>query len=107
MTESSSASTASTPAQLRKEATNSWMSRQFDSRRSGASICSAHRFREICWACDVRGMSNESASEWAGSVLITRVRWPADDARTAVAAATVVLPTPPLPVNSKIRTGDL
>src|SRR5262245_42065497 len=31
------------------------------------------------------------------------VRWPAAAARTAVAAATVVLPTPPLPVNRRTR----
>ena len=42
-------------------------------------------------------VSKESASEWAGSVDITSVRWPALAARTAVAAATVVLPTPPFP----------
>ena len=51
-----------------------------------------------------RGTSKASASEWAGSVETTRVRWPAAAQRTAVAAATVVLPTPPLPVNSRIRT---
>ncbi len=32
------------------------------------------------------------------------MRWPAAAHRTAVAAATVVLPTPPLPVNSRTRT---
>jgi hypothetical protein len=34
---------------------------------------------------------------------ITSVRWPALAARTAVAAAMVVLPTPPLPVNRMTR----
>ena len=47
--------------------------------------------------------SNASASEWAGSVLMMRVRWPARAARIAVAAATVVLPTPPFPVNKMTR----
>ena len=41
----------------------------------------------------------------SGSVETMRVRWPLVAARTAVAAATVVLPTPPLPVNSRIREG--
>src|SRR5438045_8808873 len=49
------------------------------------------------------GTSNASASECAGSVETTTVRSPASDARNAVAAATVVLPTPPLPVNSRMR----
>jgi hypothetical protein len=35
----------------------------------------------------------------------TIVRNPARDARTAVAAATVVFPTPPFPVNNKMRIG--
>ena len=39
-----------------------------------------------------------SASECAGSVEITSVRAPAAAQRRAVAAATDVLPTPPLPV---------
>ena len=50
--------------------------------------------------------SNASASEWAGSVEHTTVRSPASAARSAVAAATVVLPTPPLPVNRRIRRGS-
>ena len=49
-------------------------------------------------------ISNESPSECAGSVDITRVRAPPAAARTAVAAATVVLPTPPLPVKRRTRT---
>src|SRR5438552_3659204 len=48
-------------------------------------------------------VSKESASECAGSVDITSVRLPAFAERTAVAAATVVLPTPPLPVNRMTR----
>src|ERR687897_20878 len=35
-----------------------------------------------------------------------RVRCPSAAHRTAVAAATVVLPTPPLPVKSRTRTGE-
>jgi anion-transporting ArsA/GET3 family ATPase len=47
---------------------------------------------------------NASARLWAASVDSTRVRWPARAARVAVPAATVDLPTPPLLVNSRIRT---
>src|SRR5689334_9809321 len=36
---------------------------------------------------------------------MTIVRRPASAVCSAVAAATVVLPTPPLPVNSRVRTG--
>ena len=43
-------------------------------------------------------VSSESLSECAGSVLSTTVRRPAAAQRRAVAAATDVLPTPPLPV---------
>ena len=44
------------------------------------------------------GSSSTSASECAGSVESTTVRSPAAAQRRAVAAATDVLPTPPLPV---------
>src|SRR5438093_3744899 len=52
-------------------------------------------------------MSKESPSECAGSVLMTTVRYPAAAQRTAVAAATDVLPTPPLPVKRTTRTGEV
>ena len=42
--------------------------------------------------------SSESERLWAGSVDITTVRSPAAAQRRAVAAATLVFPTPPLPV---------
>src|SRR4029450_2585700 len=45
--------------------------------------------------------SNESPSECAGSVLMISVRFPDPAARTAVAAATVVFPTPPFPVENR------
>ena len=44
------------------------------------------------------GRSKLSPRLCAASVLMTRVRWPRRAARRAVAAATLVLPTPPLPV---------
>ncbi len=103
MTDSSSAWIVSTPAQFMSEMKYSWISRQFSSRRSCASICSAHRFGASWTGCEPISTSNESASEWAGSVLMTMVRWPAAAALAAVAAATVVLPTPPFPVNSRTR----
>ena len=43
-------------------------------------------------------VSSESDRLCAGSVEITIVRMPAAAQRRAVAAATLVLPTPPLPV---------
>src|SRR5690242_19958512 len=47
---------------------------------------------------------NASARECAASVESTSVRCPAAAASVAVPAATVDLPTPPLPVNRRIRT---
>src|SRR5919199_3765791 len=79
------------------------MARQLASSRAWLSICSAHRFGASSVGSLPSSASNESAREWAGSVDITRVRCPSWAARAAVAAATVVLPTPPLPVNNRIR----
>ena len=50
-----------------------------------------------------RSASNASASECAGSVDSTSVRRPRSAHASAVAADTVVLPTPPLPVKSRMR----
>src|SRR5262249_36885353 len=44
-----------------------------------------------------------SARLWAASVLSTSVRRPSMASRTAVAAATLVFPTPPLPVYTRMR----
>ena len=104
MTDSSSASTASTPPQLSRLTTYSWMSRQFASSRAWLSICSAHSRSATGRGSAPSSTSKESAREWAGSVDITRVRCPRAAAWAAVAAATVVLPTPPLPVNRRMRT---
>ncbi len=103
MTESSSAWIVSTPAQFISWMKYSWISRQLDSRRAWASICSAHRFGAMRVGWSATSRSNESASECAGSVLMTSVRAPARAAFTAVAAATVVLPTPPFPVKRRTR----
>jgi hypothetical protein len=49
------------------------------------------------------GASKASESEWAGSVLITSTFFPCRAAFSAVAAATLVFPTPPLPVYRIVR----
>src|SRR5436309_1519089 len=64
----------------------------------------AQRFLPTCVASVPSSTSNESPRECAGSVLMTTVRYPAAAQRTAVAAATEVLPTPPFPVNRTTRT---
>src|ERR1041385_7797129 len=78
------------------------MSAQLSSIRSWASSCWPHNVSVIGVPVEPSSTSKASASEWAGSLEITIVRKPASDARSAVAAATVVLPTPPLPVKSRI-----
>jgi hypothetical protein len=45
----------------------------------------------------LRSRLKASPSDGAGSVEMTSVRWPAAAQTTAMAAAHVVLPTPPLP----------
>ena len=55
------------------------------------------------WPSSGSARPNASASECAGSVESTRVRFPSRAASAAVPAASVVLPTPPLPVNSITR----
>src|SRR5205823_14258783 len=67
----------------------------------------AQRFLPTCVASVPSSTSNESPRECAGSVLMTTVRYPAAAHRTAVAAATDVLPTPPFPVNKTTRTGRI
>ena len=105
ITESSSASMASTPAQFRNEHDVLLdVAPVLLEALLGVDLLGPQVRRELAGLASVSGTSNESASECAGSVLMTSVRCPAAAARTAVAAATVVLPTPPLPVNSRIRT---
>src|SRR5437868_8827312 len=65
----------------------------------------AHKLSPTFVASVPSSMSKESPSECAGSVLMTTVRYPAAAQRTAVAAATDVLPTPPLPVKRTTLTG--
>ena len=61
------------------------------------SISSANRFGAISVTRCPMGRSKTSARLLAGSVETIRVRFPASAVRTAVAAARVVFPTPPLP----------
>ena len=79
------------------------MSAHDRSNRCCASTCCTHRFVAASVGSDVAGTSSASASEWAASVDSTSVLWPAAALAHAVAAARVDLPTPPLPVNSRIR----
>src|SRR3546814_10195907 len=82
------------------------MSSQASSMRSCASSCWPHRPSVISTVRSPSSTSKASPGEWAGSVDSTMVCGPAAAQRTAVAAAVVVLPTPPLPVNNRMRTGD-
>lgn len=52
------------------------------------------------------GVSRTSSRLDAGSVETSRTRLPRSARATAVAQASVVLPTPPLPVKSRIRLGS-
>src|ERR1700730_18211653 len=63
----------------------------------------AHSDGATCVGSGPSGRSRLSASECARSVLRTSVRYPSSAARTAVAAAIDVLPTPPLPVYTMMR----
>ena len=107
MTVSSSAATGSTPEASSTERRYRWMSAHDCSKRSWASTCWTQRFSVTGDGSLSRpgGSPNASASEWAASVDSTRVRWPAAAARAAVPAASVDLPTPPLPVKRRTRTG--
>src|SRR5437867_2348071 len=63
----------------------------------------AHRFSASRTGSGPSFVSKLSANECARSVDSTTVRWPISAHRTAVAADTVVFPTPPLPVYSMTR----
>ena len=75
----------------------SWASTWWTKSRSAISVGSACTWPDAPYA---------SASECAASVDSTRVRSPPAAASAAVPAATVDLPTPPLPVKRRMRTGD-
>src|SRR4051794_6403311 len=79
------------------------MSAHDSSKRRWASTWWTKSPGSTCSASAPTRTPNASASECAASVESTRVRRPARAASVAVAAATVDLPTPPLPVNRRIR----
>src|SRR5688572_9734814 len=79
------------------------MSCHASSSRSCESSCWPNRLGTTSTGSGPSSTSNASASEWAGSVDSTIVRRPSSAHRSAVAAAVVVLPTPPLPVKSSTR----
>lgn len=83
------------------------MSAQDSSKRRCASTCWTHRRSATGVGSAPMGVPKASARECAASVERTSVRCPARAARAAVPAAAVVLPTPPLPVKSRIRVAAL
>ena len=94
----SSASTSSRPFQLNSEARYRWIVPQYRSMLKNTSGSWPQRFSAICFGSAPSGTSNESPRLWAMSVEMASVRRPRSAHRIAVAAATLVLPTPPLPV---------
>src|SRR5438552_2259979 len=103
ITASSSASTAPAPAQSSTSTRYARTSSHASSNRTRAFSCWPKSRCAIGVGRSPSPTSNASASECAGSVEHTIVRRPCSAARIAVAAATVVLPTPPLPVNRRMR----
>ena len=95
-TVSSSAAMRSTPWSTNSEPSHPCTADQLRSSSSWACTCWAHRWSETCVGSEPTGVSSDSASECAGSVDSTIVRWPAAAQRRAVAAATEVLPDPAL-----------
>src|SRR4028119_1178576 len=67
------------------------------------SISCAHTPAAIFFGSGPMGASKASESECAGSVLITSTFFPLPAAFSAVAAATLVFPTPPFPVYRIVR----
>src|SRR6476619_6320895 len=80
------------------------MSAQERSKRCWASTCCTNSRSATPVGSAPTGTAKASASECAASVDSTRVRFPARADATAVPAAAVVLPTPPLPVKRMTRT---
>ena len=97
-TVSSSAAIRSTPRSASRSPIHSCTASQWRSISSCA--CTSWPQRPLPQAVGVLDSSASSESErlWAGSVESTTVRSPAAAQRRAVAAATLVFPTPPLPV---------
>src|ERR671930_1233794 len=100
----SSATTSSSPWAAKTRTAYSCSRCQCCSSSCSAETSCAHRLSSSCWAWAPSSASKESPSEWAGSVERTIVRSPCRAHRSAVAAATDVLPTPPLPVKRMTLT---
>jgi hypothetical protein len=97
-TVSSSAAIRSTPRSASTPPSHSCAADQLRSSSSCACTCCAHTPSPIAVGSAPTAACSDSASECAGSVERTSVRAPAAAQRRAVAAATDVFPTPPLPV---------
>ena len=97
-TVSSSAEIRSTPWSVSSRPSHSDTASQWRSISSWAFSSWPNRFCSTSVGSLPSGASSESDRLWAGSVDSTTVRRPAAAQRRAVAAATEVLPTPPLPV---------
>ena len=97
-TVSSSAATPRTPRSARIRPSQSRTAAQFSSSSTCASICWAQSDGAISRGSGPSSCSSESPRLCAGSVERTIVRRPRAAQLRAVAAATLVLPTPPLPV---------
>jgi hypothetical protein len=102
-TVSSSALMRSTPRSISIEPSQSCTPFQLRSSSAWAETCWPHRHGPIGAGSVPSGTCSASASECAGSVDSTTVRSPAAAQRRAVAAATDVFPTPPLPVYRIVR----
>ena len=95
---SSSAAMSITPRSASSAPNQRWTAAQLaSSSRSACTSCAQSR-SETGVGSGPSSASSESERLWAGSVESTTVRSPAAAQRRAVAAATLVLPTPPLPV---------
>ena len=97
-TVSSSAAIRSTPRSISSPPSQSETALQCCSSSSWACTCCARRRLPTFVGSPPTSSCSTSASECAGSVEITSVFRPSAAQRRAVAAATDVFPTPPLPV---------
>ena len=97
-TVSSSAEMRSMPRSARRSPSHAWTPSQLPSISSWAWTSWPNRLSAICTGSAPSSASSESDRLCAGSVESTTVRSPAVAQRRALAAATLVLPTPPLPV---------
>jgi hypothetical protein len=97
-TVSSSAEMRSTPRSASSSPSHSCTASQLRSISCWACTSWPHRLSATCVGSPLSSASSESDRLWAGSVDSTTVRMPAAAQRRAVAAATLVFPTPPFPV---------